>query len=146
MSVRQAFRDLTTNADIEAALERARTYVETRPMVVSAEYRAELDALLLVLDSGIEVKVPRKLLQGLESAQPRDLESVTISVTGLGLHWESLNADHSVPSILNGIFGNTRWMSELGKKGGASRSEAKAVAARENGKKGGRPKLERKSA
>ena len=34
----------------------------------------------------------------------------------------------------------------LGRKGGASRSEAKAVAARENGKKGGRPrKKKRKS-
>jgi hypothetical protein len=33
-------------------------------------------------------------------------------------------------------------MSILGKKGGASRSEAKQAASRENGKKGGRPKKE----
>jgi len=31
----------------------------------------------------------------------------------------------------------------LGKKGGESKSEAKAAAARENGKKGGRPKKDK---
>jgi hypothetical protein len=31
-------------------------------------------------------------------------------------------------------------MSEIGKKGGATRSEAKALASRQNGRKGGRPK------
>ncbi|MHB8141548.1 MAG: hypothetical protein ACYDHD_09945 [Vulcanimicrobiaceae bacterium] len=37
-------------------------------------------------------------------------------------------------------FGNRRWMSELGKIGGRSRSDAKTRAARTNGRKSGRPR------
>lgn len=33
----------------------------------------------------------------------------------------------------------SKYLAELGKKGGSSKSEAKVKASRENGKKGGRP-------
>ena len=46
-----------------------------------------------------------------------------------------------LPSLLEGVFGSERWMaSRMGMRGGKSRSEAKTLAARENGKKGGRRK------
>jgi hypothetical protein len=48
--------------------------------------------------------------------------------------------DHFVPGLLNHIFGTSRWMAELGRRGGSSTSAIKAAAARANGKKGGRPK------
>jgi hypothetical protein len=48
--------------------------------------------------------------------------------------------DHFVPGLLNHIFGTSRWMAELGRRGGSSTSATKAAAARANGKKGGRPK------
>jgi hypothetical protein len=38
------------------------------------------------------------------------------------------------------VFGNRRWMSEIGKRGGAARTAAKAAAARTNGRQGGRPR------
>lgn len=62
---------------------------------------------------------------------------------GYGLHWESLDADLTVPGLLAGIFGSTAWMRELGRRGGSAASEAKARAARENGRKGGRPRKKR---
>jgi hypothetical protein len=37
-----------------------------------------------------------------------------------------------------------QYLSELGKKGGQAKSAAKALAARRNGKKGGRPRKEGK--
>jgi len=48
--------------------------------------------------------------------------------------------DLYVPGLIEGAFGSRRWMQQIGKLGGASRSSVKAKAARENGKRGGRPK------
>jgi hypothetical protein len=44
-----------------------------------------------------------------------------------------------VPALIEGVYGNRRWMSELGKKGGSAKTEAKRAASRANGAKGGRP-------
>jgi len=46
-----------------------------------------------------------------------------------------------VPGLLSGVFGSKTWMARtLGAAGGRARSAQKASAARENGRKGGRPK------
>jgi hypothetical protein len=39
-----------------------------------------------------------------------------------------------------GIYGNKRWMAEIGRSGGSVESAAKKRAARVNGLKGGRPR------
>lgn len=44
------------------------------------------------------------------------------------------------PSLLQGIFGTKAWMRELARGMGAIKSPAKAVASRQNGRKGGRPR------
>jgi hypothetical protein len=43
-------------------------------------------------------------------------------------------------SLLHGVYGGRKWMSELARQAGAATSESKANAARINGKKGGRPR------
>ena len=55
-------------------------------------------------------------------------------------HWPLLDVDHYVSGLLNHVFGTSRWMAELGRRGGSVSSTAKAAAARINGKKGGRPR------
>jgi hypothetical protein len=57
------------------------------------------------------------------------------------LHWPLLDADLYVPSLIEGAFGSRRWMQQIGKLGGSSRSSVKAKSSRENGKRGGRPKV-----
>ena len=66
---------------------------------------------------------------------------------GLGLHWEQLDVDVSVPGLLAGLFGTKAWMDrQRAAKAGAARSSLKADAARRNGAKGGRPKTGQSSA
>ena len=52
--------------------------------------------------------------------------------------------DLSVPGLLAGVFGGEAWMRQMGRqmgqKGGSARTHSKARAARENGKRGGRPR------
>jgi NAD(P)-dependent dehydrogenase (short-subunit alcohol dehydrogenase family) len=59
---------------------------------------------------------------------------------GSGFRWEALDADLSVDGLVAGIFGSEIWMREMGRRGGIISSPAKTRAARQNGRKGGRPR------
>lgn len=133
-------RVVTTDAEIDAAIERANIYDLHRPKAVAAAYRLDDDAIVIKLASGVEIAVPRRLMQGLEGATSSQLSEVTIVGAQSGLHWESLDVDHDISALIDGVFGTRKWMSELGKVGGVSRSAAKGAAARKNGRKGGRPR------
>ncbi len=104
------------------------------------EYRAAADTIAVTLASGVEIVIPRKLLQGLENATADQLADVEIVGTQSGLHWPQLDVDHYVPGLIDGVFGNRQWMSMIGKRGGSARTAAKAAAVRENGRMGGRPR------
>jgi hypothetical protein len=57
------------------------------------------------------------------------------------VYFPRLDVDLHIPSMLEGFLGSRRWMAaQIGKLGGKASSEAKAAAARKNGKLGGRPK------
>jgi hypothetical protein len=135
-------RVTTTDAEIDAAIANAKLYDRYRPKAVSATYRASDDRLVIELATGVEVAIPRKLMQGLENATPAQLFGVEVNNFGSALHWESLDVDHYVPDLIDGAFGTRKWMSELGRIGGTSRSAAKRKASRTNGLKGGRPRRE----
>jgi hypothetical protein len=85
--------------------------------------------------------------QGLEQASAEDLLDARISPSGLGVHFPRLDADLYVPALLEGFLGSQRWMAaQRGRLGGQSQSEAKARAARANGRLGGRPRKTKVSA
>ena len=95
--------------------------------------------LVIELKNGVTVLLPRHLLQGLGEAAPEAIAGVQLGLRGASLHWEMLDVSFSLAGLLGGIFGTRAWMQEMGRLGGATRSAAKAAAARANGKQGGRP-------
>ncbi len=106
-----------------------------------ARYNRRRGRVIVQLSTGVEVTFPVTLAEGLAGASAEDLAEIEISPTGLGLHWPRLDADLYVPALLQGIFGSRSWMAaHMGAVGGKSRSAAKTTAARENGRKGGRPR------
>jgi hypothetical protein len=130
----------TLNQDkLKEKLAKARTKL-TEPYAVKALYDSQIDKIVVFLSNGVEFSFPAKLGQGLSNASQEELAEVEITPSGLGLHWESLDADLSIPGLIMGIFGTKQWMTEIGKKGGCSTSVTKSQASRENGKKGGRPR------
>lgn len=111
--------------------------------VVLAQHDAGRGSLVLELSTGVQLVVPMRLVEGLAGAAEADLAEIEITPTGLGLHWPRLDADVSVPGLLQGVFGSRRWMaSQLGAAGGRASTTTKTAAARENGRKGGRPILQ----
>lgn len=122
----------------EAANARARQLLERSVRAVSARYSR--GRIVVDLDNGCTLAFPPALAQGLAGARAADLSIIEITPSGLGLHWPRLDADLSVPGLLQGVLGSRQWMAQLGRAGGRVRSDAKAAAARANGVRGGRPR------
>lgn len=129
-----------TDRDLEQAEERMRAERQAG-YAVSARYDRRTGRIVVTLNTDVQLAVPVRRIEGLADAAAGDLAEIEISPAGLGLHWPRLDADVYVPALLQGVFGSKRWMaSQLGAEGGKARSTAKTVAARENGRKGGRPR------
>lgn len=127
--------------ELESANIRAARRLEKGPVAVSARYDKRVHRVVIALSSGIEVGFLPHDAQGLEAAKPSDLDIIEISPSGLGLHFPRLDADLYLPALLEGFFGSRHWTaSQLGRKGGSVKSPAKTQAARENGRRGGRPR------
>ena len=110
------------------------------PRAQAAYYDLNSNRMVIELRSGATFLFPPELVQGLAGASSDSLMQVEVTPSGEGLHWEQLDVDMSIPAIIMGIFGTKAWMAELGSQGGSVSSDAKAKAARENGKRGGRPR------
>ena len=127
------------NAQIAEARRAAAIASGAEPRAVAVRYERKVDRIAITLSNGSSLGIPRTNIQGLESATPGDLRRVLISTSGEHLRWASLDVDLSVPNLVNGVFGTSRWMRALGRKGGQVKSVAKAASARANGLLGGRP-------
>jgi hypothetical protein len=129
-----------TEQEVQQA-EKRMVALRENGFAVSARYDRRAGRIVVNLNTGVQIAFPTRLAEGLAEASPDDLAEIEISPAGLGLHWPKLDADVYVPALLQGVFGSKRWMAaELGAAGGKARSRAKAAAARENGRKGGRPR------
>jgi hypothetical protein len=104
-------RDLTTEADIAAAYERAKNSPPL-PMAVSASYDRALDIIVLRLNNGRRLAIPREELQGLENATEAQISQIEI-FGGLDIAWPQLDLDHYLPALVEGIYGSEKWMQSL---------------------------------
>jgi hypothetical protein len=129
-----------SDAEIEAAYRRYEERLATEPLAISVRYDRRRDAIVVRMNNEAELTIPRRLLQGLRDATPDNLRGGEVADAGTALTWPALDADFTVLSLLRGVYGGRRWMSELARHAGSTTSPAKAAAARLNGRKGGRPR------
>jgi len=127
--------------EFELATKRAERRRTSEPKAVEAYYDPDRNRVVIKLSTGDELAFPPHRAQGLKRAKPSDLDVIEISPSGFGLHFPKLDADLWLPALLEGVFGSRKWLAaRLGASGGRVKSEAKAKAARANGKLGGRPR------
>jgi hypothetical protein len=99
----------TTEEELDAILERVRLDPEPdEPTALSAEYIRSLDLILLKLDDGSRLAIPREQLQGLEYATPDQLAHIEI-FGGLDIAWPDLDVDHYLPYLLEGKYSTEKW-------------------------------------
>lgn len=126
-----------TDAEIDTTIQRGNIAQQAEPRAESARYDKRNSRVIVDLKNGCIFAFPPCLAQGLETATDEELAAVEILGAGYGLHWEALDVDLSVPGLLTGLFGTKAYMA---RRAGQATSPAKAAAARENGRKGGRPR------
>ena len=124
---------------LEAAAERGRIEAEAKPHAVSARYDRQADRIVIDLANGCSFLFPPGIAQDLQNATPDQLADIEVSPVGFALHWPQIDVDFSVAGLMAGTFGTATFM-DAQRRGGQSRSAAKAAVARENGRKGGRPR------
>jgi len=111
----------------------------TEPRAKSVSFDESSKLVVIALKNGTFFSFPPSMVEELQEASAEDLNNVWIDESGGSVHWDNLDADFDITSLVAGIFGTKAWMSELGKRGGKVTSLRKAEASRSNGKKGGRP-------
>jgi hypothetical protein len=107
------FTEFALKEQLDRAEAAAQLADATEPRARSAHYDRASGNIVIHLKDGSIFMFPHLLGQGLANAAPDDLAAVTITASGLGLHWEALDVDLTVPSLLRGIYGTRAWMQHL---------------------------------
>ncbi len=103
----------TLEAQLDQANETAILADATEPRAISADYDRVSGNIIIKLKDGSTFMFPHELGQGLGGASPDELAAVEVTASGIGLHWEKLDVDLTVPSLLRGIYGTKAWMEKL---------------------------------
>src|SRR6266436_4884482 len=84
--------------------------LRTEPRARAVRYDCRTGRLHVDLTNGCSFAFPARSAQGLKRASDAELAQVEILGLGLGLHWERLDVDLSVPGLLAGLFGTKAYM------------------------------------
>jgi Protein of unknown function (DUF2442) len=127
--------------DMDAAFKAGELMLTHGPRAKAVHYDRETGRLTIDLYDDCTFILPAARLQGLAEATDAARSEVEISGNGYGLHWPQCDVDFTVRGIVDGVLGTRAWIAkQFASSGGRVRSTAKAKAAQQNGKKGGRPR------
>jgi hypothetical protein len=139
MSTRNWIR-VELRSNLTKANRRGRQAAKSEPRAAEARFLPARHELLVRLTNGATLSLPVGIIPELRTATRAQLSDIEILPGGDGLHWDAIDFTISVPGLVASLFGPAMWMSELGRRGGARSTAAKAAAARRNGLRGGRPR------
>jgi hypothetical protein len=100
--------DLTTDDEIDAALERAKEF-DSFPRIVEAVYRGDAgwECLMLRLSDGQRMLIPREMLGELNGATDAQAADLQIKLQGLSVWWPQLDDGLYLPDFLEHRWGKT---------------------------------------
>ena len=116
---------------------------ENGPLAIGVRYRRTSRKIEVEYENGVAISMPVAIIEELRlvgDVSQADLADVQIWAGGRAIYFPRIDVSVWTPGLLKGVFGTKAWMQELARGMGSLTSPAKATAARENGKKGGRPR------
>ena len=131
---------ITTDAEIDAAIKKARANSRTGTKIVEARYLRAQDAVIVRLSTGALVQLPRKSVPALKAVQPKDLSLAEIGPAGATIWLEPGDVGVDLEDMLLAAAGANALKAAGARALGSVTSLKKAAAARSNGKRGGRPR------
>src|SRR3954470_2422277 len=126
-------------AQIPRAKARAAQARDKGMRAVSVKDDADSERVLIETTTGHLFGFPTSGIPSLRDAATEDLQQVELSPSGSGLHWDRLDVDLDVPTLILSMLGRRERVRELARAAGSVTTEKKAAAAKLNGAKGGRP-------
>jgi hypothetical protein len=110
----QALTEENLDAEVDAALERARNEPEG-PRIVEAKYYPDrgLDLFVVRVSDGRRLVLPREDLQFVASATPEQAADFNVDSLGTHIWWTQLDEGFRLEGLLAGRTGNERWMERL---------------------------------
>ena len=124
--------DTDFEREYRIATDRGEEELRTMPLAKKVRYDRKAKRVVLDLNNGCSLTVPPRLLQGLESASDDELAHIVIFGPGTAIEWPKLDMQYSVEGLLQGRFGNERWMEQLRKRrtAGSSAKPSRRVKAK----------------
>jgi hypothetical protein len=138
-TMKTTVRIRATDAQIKALAAKGNAAAK-QPHATSVRFDSERDRYEIELSTGGAFAVPRSALKALPaSASRKALRDVRLMPAGFSLWWDALDTGYHVDDLEALAIGAAAAARMLGRRGGAAMTREKAKAARENGKRGGRP-------
>lgn len=133
-----------TEAQREEAIRRGQEVRRSQPHATSVAYDAKTRTYTLAMLAGGQLSFRADQVRELAGASPEQLARVELSPSGGGISWPELDVDIDMTGLVMDLVAGETWRtafrSLLAKEISSVKSEAKADAARQNGKLGGRPR------
>ncbi|HEY7768606.1 DUF2442 domain-containing protein [Longimicrobium sp.] len=85
----------------------------TEPRARAATFDPVTRRVRIELKSGCAYEFPADLCQGLRGVSAEVLAQVEVYPYGIGLRWDALDVDFSLPGLMAGRFGNKAWMRQI---------------------------------
>lgn len=133
-------RVTTTDAEIDAAIKKARAYSRGGTKIMEARYLRAQDAVIVRLSTGALVQLPRKTVSALKAVLPKDLSRAEIGPAGASVWFEPADVGIELEDVLLAAAGANALKAAGARALGSVTSLKKAAAARSNGRRGGRPR------
>ena len=123
-------------AQIPAARARAKEADRIEPRARAATFDAATRRVRIELKDGCAFEFPADSCQGLRGVAADVLAQVEVYPRGVGLRWDALDIDYSVPGLVAGRFGNKAWMRQVESEMASNDSTAATTPQVEAGKVG----------
>lgn len=125
--------------EIREAGARSRKGAKELTVIVEARYAKPADAIVVRLNTGSTITVPRTRLPGFEKVEPAALRRPEIEAPGNALWFELPDIGVRLGTLMIAAAGEATVRSAAAQLLGSRRSFQKAASSAANGKLGGRP-------